>query len=375
MKRKIIIVDVILLALLVAILSVAYFTDLLPWPSFNEQVETAEEEPVLEPEDLYEDEEEEPPVEEEPKPITLCFTGDVEISSYVQANYDASGIDGVLAPQLQAVLSQADVTMVNNEFCYSLRGQQAPDKLYTFRVNPSYVSLLTDMGVDVAGLANNHVLDYGKDALVDTFSTLEEAGIEFTGSGNDLAEASKLVVKEVNGTKIGYLAASRVIPVGSWNVENSQPGVFTCYDYNKLVEATKAAKESCDYVFVMVHWGVEHTDKLEDHQLQIGHALVDAGADGVIGMHSHCLQPIEYYNGVPIFYSLGNFIFNRNIGSTAIVELTIENNEVGVRLVPAAASDALTYALSDQERTAVFDYLESISQTVSIDEEGRVSSR
>ena len=136
-----------------------------------------------------------PEISTEELTTKIVFTGDVEISEYVQSNYSAAGVDGVVSPEIKDLMTGATFTMINNEFCFSERGQKAPDKQYTFRVNPSYVSLLNDMGVDIAGLANNHVIDYGKDALTDTFTTLTNAGIEYTGAGNSLEDASKLIIK------------------------------------------------------------------------------------------------------------------------------------------------------------------------------------
>ena len=151
-----------------------------------------------------ESEETEEVLEEKDTETTVVFTGDVELSTYAQRNYDAKGIDGLVTEPLRSELTGADLLEINNEFCFSTRGVQAPDKQYTFRVNPSYVSVLTDLGVDVACLANNHVLDFGHDALLDTFTTLTDAGIEYTGAGNSLSDASKLVVKEVNGKKLVF---------------------------------------------------------------------------------------------------------------------------------------------------------------------------
>ena len=181
-------------------------------------------------------------VEPSPAPEDLTtkivFTGDVELSEYVQSNYSSAGVDGVVAPEIKDLMTNATFTMINNEFCFSERGQKAPDKQYTFRVNPSYVSLLNDLGVDIAGLANNHVLDFGRDALTDTFTTLTNAGIDYTGAGNSLDDASKLIVKtDAKGRTYGFLAASHVIPVGSWNVLNAQPGEFCFYDETDLLNA------------------------------------------------------------------------------------------------------------------------------------------
>ena len=312
--------------------------------------------------------------EEVKKDTTIVITGDVELSEYVQRNYNASGATGVVSEEMLQELSSADVLEINNEFCFSERGEQAPDKQFTFRVNPSYVSLLNEMGVDVAGLANNHVLDFGKDALSDTFTTLSDAGIEYTGAGTSREDASKLIVKEVNGKKYGFLAASRVIPVGSWNVDNSQPGVFTCYDTTALCNAITAAKTQVDYLFVCVHWGVEHTTELTDYQVANGHAYIDAGADAVIGSHPHVLQGMEYYNGKPIFYSLGNFIFNENINSTMAVKFVFnEAGDVTVSLLPAYASSAKTYLAEGEKAAGILNYVNGLSSTVNVAEDGTLS--
>ncbi len=313
--------------------------------------------------------------EEEPElPTTIVFTGDVLLSSYVQNNYDSGGISGVLDQELLNLLNGADITMINNEFPFSTRGTQAEDKQYTFRVNPSYVTALQEMGVDVAGLANNHVLDYGTDALEDTFTTLENAGIAYTGAGRSYEDACRLIRFEKNGKSFGFLAASRVIPVVSWNVENGAPGVFCTYDTTHLVEEIKKAKQQCDYVFVAVHWGVEHTDELTGYQPVMARQFIDAGADGVIGSHPHVLQGMEFYQGKPIFYSLGNFIFNREIERTAAVEITVTpENEMQIRLIPASAENAYTHSVTGEEAQAIFRYLDDLSETATVDENGMVT--
>ena len=312
--------------------------------------------------------------EPSPEELTtkIVFTGDVELSEYVQANYSAAGVDGVVAPEIKDLMTNATFTIINNEFCFSERGQKAPDKQYTFRVNPSYVSLFNDMGVDIAGLANNHVLDFGRDALTDTFTTLTNAGIDYTGAGNSLEEASKLIVKtDAKGRTYGFLAASHVIPVGSWNVLNAQPGEFCFYDETDLLNAIAAADSQVDYLFVMVHWGVEHTTELTSYQPNDAHKFIDAGADAIIGMHSHCLQPVEMYNSKPIFYSLGNFIFNKSIksGGGGAVEFAIdESDNVTYRIIPITASGACT-----RIDPAGYSYVESISNGIAVDENGYIT--
>ncbi len=309
------------------------------------------------------------------EPVTLIFTGDVELSDYVLANYNSSGIAGVVSPDVLKELTEADLTIINNEFPFSTRGTQAPDKQFTFRVNPSYVSVLTDMGVDIAGLANNHVLDYGADALNDTFDTLDAAGIDYVGAGSDLSRASALITREIGGKTFGFLAASRVIPVVSWDVVNSSPGVFTTYDPTRLLAAISEARSQCDYLTVLVHWGIERDAYPQEYQTSLAQQYVDAGADLIIGSHPHVLQGIAYYQDTPICYSLGNFIFNQEIPQTAMVKVTIEDGkEPLIQLLAASASNAYTYLCEDTQKTDIYQYLEQISTGITIDADGYLSN-
>ena len=307
-------------------------------------------------------------------PVTLLFTGDVLLSDYVLNNYKKSGIDGILSPELLSELKNADITIINNEFPFSRRGTQAADKQYTFRVDPEYVSVLTDMGVDIAGLANNHVLDFGSDALLDTFDTLDNANIDYMGAGSDLSRTSALITRQAGGKTFGFLAASRVIPVVSWDAQNASPGVFTTYDPTRLIEAIKAAHDSCDYLTVFVHWGIERDEYPQDYQITMAQQYIDAGADLVIGSHPHVLQGIAYYKDKPVFYSLGNFIFNQSIPKTAVVKVTIDDESGPViQLLAATASNARTVACEGTQKTGIYDYLENISNGISIDDNGILS--
>ena len=315
------------------------------------------------------------PAVEPTEPVTLVFTGDVLLSDYVLNNYNSKGISGVASDDLLSELQQADLTIINNEFPFSTRGSQAPDKQFTFRVDPSYVSVLTDMGVDIAGLANNHVLDYGSDALLDTFDTLDAAGIDYMGAGVDMDRASRLITREIDGMTFGFLAASRVIPVVSWDVANASPGVFTTYDPARLVAAIEAARSQCDYLTVMVHWGIERDAYPQEYQTQLARQYIDAGADLIIGAHPHVLQGIDYYQDKPVCYSLGNFIFNQEIPRTAIVKVTVEKDkEPTIQFLAASASSAYTSLSSSEEKASIYQYLEEISDhKISLDADGVLS--
>ena len=315
-------------------------------------------------------------IEKEPEitDFTMFFTGDVMLGGCQNA-YAQKGIDGILSSSLCQEMVASDLTMINNEFPFSTRGEKMPDKQYTFRVDPSYVSALLDMGVDVASLANNHALDFGTDALLDTFTTLDDAGIFYVGAGESKERAEQAAFIEAGGRTVGVLSASRVIPVYEWNIEARQPGLFCTYDSTRLVERIKEVESQCDFVVVFVHWGLEKKAYPEEYQRKLAQQYIDAGADLVIGNHSHVPQGIEYYKGVPIVYCLGNYIFNANMTDTYALKVLWDAEEnVSLKVIPVDTNNYYTAELNEEETQAFYDYLESISFDVTIDEAGNVSS-
>jgi len=309
--------------------------------------------------------------------FTVCFAGDISLdeSAVTTAQLDASanGIYDCISPELLERMQQADVMCLNNEFTFSTNGSPLPNKMYTFRANPTRVSVLQEMGVDIVSLANNHSLDFGTEALKDTFATLDDAGILYAGAGDSKGRAEALQIIEVNGLKFGFLAATRVIPVSQWNVEFRRPGLITTYDDTRLVECIEAAREECDFLTVYVHWGIEREAYPQDYQTAIAKNCFNAGADLVIGAHPHVLQGIEFMNGKPVFYSLGNYIFAQTIARTALVKVEVQSDgEATYSLIPAYAEDGRTIEFEGTAAVELFDYMNEISPRAFIDEKGYI---
>lgn len=304
--------------------------------------------------------------------IHFVFAGDILLSDHVLGAYNKAGnISGVVDPGFQSAIDSSDIFMVNEEFPFSDRGSPAPDKQFTFRSPPDKVSLLKEMGIDIVTIANNHTLDFGKDALLDTCKTLDDAGIQRVGAGADLDEAKKPVIMEIKGKTIGFLGASRVIPTGSWNATSHGAGLLTTYDPGILLEEIKKAKETCDFVIVYVHWGIERDEYPQDYQRTMGKQYIDAGADMVIGSHPHVLQGIEYYNGKPIVYSLGNFVFGSSIPRTALLKADWDGDNLSLSFVPGTSSGGYTRAFTKEEEKQVFyQYMTGISYGAVIDGNG-----
>lgn len=303
--------------------------------------------------------------------VVLLFAGDVLIQSEVEKKYDAEGINGIVSEEVLEAMTGADIMMVNNEFQFSTRGEPMEDKQYTFQTNPKYVQVLLDLGVDIVSLANNHTLDFGKEALIDTMSTLDEAGILHAGAGETKERAEALQIIEVGGRKFGFLAATRVIPVSEWNIEYGQPGLFATYDPTNLVERIKEAKEQCDFLTVYVHWGIERVEYPKAYERVLATNYFEAGADLVLGSHPHVLQGIEFIGEKPVFYSLGNYIFRNTIAKTMLIEVTVKADGAGsYRLIPAFAEGGKTQLCEEEKAQSLYRYMTRISANVKVENDG-----
>lgn len=332
---------------------------------------------VVEPQELEQDGEgEESPdsvQDAEEQEATLLFAGDLFLTDLLQSKYNQQGISAAASDSLLSVLREADIFMLNEEFPFGTTGEPMEEKEYTFRVDPSYSTVLSELGVDIVTLANNHMLDFGRGPLTETLNTLDQAGIAHVGAGENLDEAKTLKTFEMGGRTIGFLGASRVIPEHSWNASSGSSGLFTTYDATALVEQIQKAEESCDFTVVYVHWGIEKNTQPEEYQKTLARQYIDAGADAVIGAHPHVLQGIEFYQGKPIFYSLGNFIFSNGAYETMLVELTVGGTETEIRLIPCVSEANQMRLLEESAWPAFYQNLESLSFGITIGDDGTVS--
>lgn len=316
--------------------------------------------------------------------FTMCFAGDILLAEgeITTKNLDASanGLQGCISKEYLDIMKNADYTCVNNEFTYSTRGKALSGKAWTFRAHPDRVNYLKEMGVDLALLANNHMYDYGKDAMLDTLDTLKNEGIEYFGAGANLEEAMKPVYVELGGKTVAFVAASRaeknkMTPQAT----ATAPGILRCYDTSLFIEVIKEARANADFVVACVHWGTERSTVLEKAQLDTARQYIDAGADMIIGSHSHCLQGMEYYKGKPIVYSLGNFWFDEYYEDTMLLNVRIHGDingsNIELSVVPGMQDDGRTVIFTDdKEKERVYKHLEDISINIEIDENGVVHS-
>ncbi len=219
----------------------------------------------------------------------------------------------------------ADLKIINLETPLSNQGSPHPTKTYTFRSRPDSVAGLTENGADVVSLANNHIMDYGEQALTQTMDVLADPQayseyardypISFTGAGNRRYDAAFPVTKAIDGLRIGFVGLCSIDGVSN----NHQPFLHAGYDkpgfsqlnlYN-LTRSVQKCEQMADLTVVMMHGGYEYEVSPSGTVLELAHEAVNLGADLVIAHHPHVSQGIEIYNGVPIVFSLGNYIFEQ----------------------------------------------------------------
>ncbi|MGN0292035.1 MAG: CapA family protein [Lachnospiraceae bacterium] len=314
--------------------------------------------------------------------IVLDFTGDINLaegwSTTKFMDRQANGIFDCLSSDLILELQNADILMMNNEYTYSDRGYPIPGKAYTFRAAPSRVEVLQQLGVDIVSLANNHVYDYGEEALLDTFDTLERAEIPYVGAGRNFDEAKKIVYFVANGRKIAIVSATQIERSYNYTKEATEdmPGVLKTLNPDKFLEVIKEAEKNSDYVIAYPHWGTEGTNVYGSDQKELAEAYVEAGADVIIGGHTHCLQGISYIEDIPVIYSLGNFWFNGNTIETGVAQVRIQKDgSIRFRFLPCIQSGTRTRLLTEgSQREEVLDFMRSLSKEVEIDKDGYVTN-
>lgn len=320
------------------------------------------------------------PMREGDDVVKLAFVGDVMFASTVETQLKQNGYDYPYK-EVKTYLERPDLTIANLETPVSERGGAQNKKEYTYRSSPKALPDFVKAGFDLVNLANNHVLDYGKDALLDTLSYLDKAGIRRVGAGKDATEAFSAEIVESKGVKIAFLGFSRVVPDATWYAGKDKPGVAGTYDHllPQVKKAIEDARTKADLVVVMAHWGIERKDKPEKYQRDLAHLYVDAGADLVVGGHPHVLQGLEAYKGKWIAYSLGNFIFTTNelaaTWETAILEANCgKDRRCDLNVVPILTQYAKPEPMSEANGRKLFERLTRISFSARVDSSGRVSA-
>ena len=264
---------------------------------------------------------------------SIVFVGDLLLDRGVRERIAHLGIDKLFHVTIDSVFANSAAVIANLE-CPATKIEEPINKKYIFRAEPEWLFELKKHKITHLNMANNHVMDQGRKGLVDTKANILKSGLIPLGVGNNLEEACKATLISTSPRKV-YVLSSLQVPSENWPFLEDKPCV--CEDsFDAIANRIKKIKdkEPTSVLIVQLHWGVEHVSKPLISQKQNARMLIDAGADGIIGHHSHTIQSIEYYKGKPIYYSIGNFIFDQSnpINSKGLlVTLEVTKNTVVFR--------------------------------------------
>jgi poly-gamma-glutamate synthesis protein (capsule biosynthesis protein) len=276
---------------------------------------------------------------DEPEPkswsVTLAFAGDIHFERQLASLLDRS--DTTLG-QMSRALRTADVAVVNLESALTSGGSRAPKELehparrYWFRSPPSALALLKRSGVDVVSLANNHGADYGAAGLRDSLRIARTSSVDVIGLGLTPEQAFRPFETSVNGVEVAVLAAD-ASPLESndsiWDVEKGGLGLAAARDDTRLLAAVRAANVHNDVVAVYLHWGAEGRACPTAGQRELARNLADAGADVVVGTHSHVPLGAGMLGNTYVSYGLGNFLwYHGGEPDTGVLRLRIVDGAV-----------------------------------------------
>ncbi len=320
--------------------------------------------------------------------ITIRFAGDLLLDdSYAVAASIKERSGGTLDAEyafdeeMLRLMREADIFMLNNEFPYTVNGEPIEGKQFTFRADPSDTKFLQDIGADIVSLANNHSYDFGEISLLDSLDALDEAGIAYVGAGRDISEASAPIYLVSDNVRIAIIASTQIERMpnpDTKGADENTPGVFRSMDLTALLEVIKEAKEVSDYCIVFTHWGTEGEEETDWSQNEQAPLIAEAGADLIIGAHPHVLQKIEYIGDTPVFYSIGNFLFNSKTLNACLAEVNIDAESgdlLSLRFIPTLQSNCQTVTLSGDDYTAALNDMRSLSPDIEIDDEGFITKK
>ncbi len=243
--------------------------------------------------------------------LRLAMVGDLLLDRGVRAVVERHGMDALFHRDMDSIFHRCHIVIANLE-CPATSIRQPINKKYIFRAEPAWLFALRRHGITHLNMANNHVMDQGRKGMVDTRYNIRKAGMISVGMGNNAEEACRPLLLSRSPRPV-YILSSQFVKSENWSYLPDEPSVCECREDALVERIQKIKKQSSHaYVIVMLHWGAEHRKRPEIIQRFQAHKLIDGGADCIVGHHSHTTQSIERYRGKPIYYSLGNFIFDQH---------------------------------------------------------------
>ncbi|HET8785711.1 MAG TPA: CapA family protein [Candidatus Limnocylindrales bacterium] len=230
---------------------------------------------------------------------------------------------------VRELMTGADIAIANFENPAPNRFTWHTSKT-VFTADPTLIDGLVGAGIDYVSIANNHIGDAGDNGLLQTIANLRKRGLKYSGAGKDLAAAQKPAILDANGTKVGILAYDAIAP--GYHAAKGEPGSSKLTIKAVQAGVKAARKAGAKVVIVFPHWGVEYRYSPFQNQQRLARQIIDAGADMIIGNHAHYAAAVEIYKGKPIWYALGNFVFDQTWSEPTMEGITLELTFQGAQL-------------------------------------------
>lgn len=277
--------------------------------------------------------------------LNIIFTGDILLDRGVRHVINHHGVDHLFSDGIDSVFRSAQIVVGNLE-CPATKIESPVFKQYIFRSEPEWLDTLRQHGITHLNLANNHSIDQGREGLLDTKRNIKEAGMVPIGAGASMQEAAGPVLLASSPRKV-WLVPSLRLALENYAYLTDKPCVSQEPMDSLMQRVFQLRKaDSTAVIIVSLHWGGEHTLKPVPRQRMEAHQLILAGADALICHHTHTLQTIETFRGKPIYYSIGNFIFDptRPINAEAcIVRLKITSDTINTETLPVQIRHCVPY--------------------------------
>ena len=277
--------------------------------------------------------------------LTVVLTGDILLDRGVRRVIEHHGVGHLFSDGVDSVFQSAQVVVGNLE-CPATKIQAPVFKRYIFRAEPEWLDTLRQHGITHLNLANNHSIDQGREGLMDTRQNILAAGMVPIGAGANMSEASEPVLLAEQPRKV-WLVPSLRLALENYAYLPDKPCVSQESMDSLLSRVHRLRQQdSTAVIIVSLHWGAEHKLEPVPRQRHDAHMLIKAGADLLVCHHTHTLQTIEDYNGHPIYYSVGNFIFDQSspLNSEAcMVRLTIRRDTLETETIPIGIRHCTPY--------------------------------
>ena len=273
--------------------------------------------------------------------VEIVFTGDLLLDRGVRQVIRLRGEDYIFTHSIDSLFATSDYVVANLE-CPATQIQSPVFKQFVFRAEPKWLAVLKRHGITHLNMANNHSIDQGRKGLLDTKRQIEIAGLTAFGADSTMESAAKPLIIDSVPRRI-YVVPTLRMPLENFAYLPDKPGV-SMESIDTLLQriATLRQNDPKCYIIVCPHWGIEHRLQPTFDQRVAARRMIDAGADCIIGHHTHTLQTIETYRGKTIYYSIGNFIFDQNKpvnSKAALVKLTISSQSATVETLPIVIKD------------------------------------